>query len=329
MSRPLRLEFPGSLWHVTVRGNERRDIFVDDTDRNRFLDLLGESVDRFKWIVPTYALMPNHTHAVIQLTTETLSRGMCWLNGNYAREFNRRHRRVGHLFQGRFKPFLIDKDAYFLEVLRYVVLNPVRACIVAKPDDYDWTSYRAIMGAAEAPPWLAVDDALVQFGPTREIARANYCQFVDAGIGLDRKPWDDLVGQIYLGGEQWLEKVRTQIALKPRADEHPQQQRSPGNLAMADIVAAVASALSTDEARVRYGPDKFARMVAAWVGCYEALLPNRVIAAGLRLRSSSRVSALVRRCDRELVQNVDLQADVDRCIATLRRKQPTADLAPS
>src|SRR5438093_96617 len=214
MSRPLRLEFPGSLWHVTVRGNERRDIFLDDTDRNRFLDLLGESVDRFKWIVPTYALMPNHVHSVIQLSTETLSRGMCWLNGNYAREFNRRHRRVGHLFQGRFKPFLIDKDAYFLEVLRYVVLNPVRAFMVAKPEDYDWTSYRAIM-------------------------------------------------------------------------------------------------------------------VAAWVGCYEALLPNRVVAAGLRLRSSSRVSALIRRCDRELVQNVDLQADVDRCIATLRRKQPTADLAPS
>jgi len=329
MSRPLRLEFPGSLWHITVRGNERRDIFFDDTDRRRFIDLLGESVLRFKWIVPTYAMMPNHIHSVIQLTTETLSRGMCWLNGNYAREFNRRHRRVGHLFQGRFKPFLIDKEAYYLEVLRYVVLNPVRACIVAKPEDYAWTSYRAIMGDVEAPPWLAVDDVLVQFGPTKEIARANYREFVDAGIGLDRRPWDDLVGQIYLGDASWLDKVRAQIALKPRADEHPQQQRTPRDLAMADVVAAVASALSIDEARVRYGPDKFARMVAAWVGCYEALLPNRVIAAGLRLRSPSRVSALVRRCDRELARKGDLQADVDRCIATLRRKQPTADLAPS
>src|SRR5438128_10752192 len=107
MSRPLRLEFPGSLWHVTVRGNERRDIFVDDTDRNRFLDLLGESVDRLEWIVATYALMPNHTHAVIQLTTETLSRGMFWLNGNCAGEFNPRHRREQLFISGRFTPFLL------------------------------------------------------------------------------------------------------------------------------------------------------------------------------------------------------------------------------
>jgi REP element-mobilizing transposase RayT len=130
MSRPLRLEYPGSLWHVTVRGNGRQDVFRDDRDRQFLLELLGDCVNRFAWILPAYVLMSNHFHLVNELTSETLSRGMQWLNGTYSQAFNRRHERVGHLFQGRFKAFLIEKEAYFLEVLRYVVLNPVRAGMV-------------------------------------------------------------------------------------------------------------------------------------------------------------------------------------------------------
>src|SRR5689334_2023017 len=131
MTRPLRLEFPGSYWHITHRGNERRPTFYRDADRLYFLDLLGEAVGRFKWIVTAYALMLNHYHLLLELTdVETLSRGMKWLNGKYVSWFNRRHDRVGHLFQGRFKNFLIDKETYALEVSRYVVLNPVRAKLV-------------------------------------------------------------------------------------------------------------------------------------------------------------------------------------------------------
>src|SRR4051794_2665905 len=137
MSRPLRLEFPGSLWHITQRGNERRPMFYTDDDRCHFLDLLAEAVERFKWIVTAYALMPNHYHLLLELIEDdTLSRGMKWLNGTYAQWFNRKHARVGHLVQGRFHGFLIDRETYFLEVLRYVVLNPVRAKIVRYPEEY-------------------------------------------------------------------------------------------------------------------------------------------------------------------------------------------------
>ncbi len=143
--------------------------------------------------------MPNHFHVVIQLTLETLSKGMQWLNGKYARAFNRRHGYVGHLFQGRFDAQLVDKNVYFLELLRYVVLNPVRAGIVARPGDYLWSSHRAVIGSAPAAEWLAIDDALVQFGPDHEIARAAYDAFVNSAIGVESMLWKNLVGQVYLG----------------------------------------------------------------------------------------------------------------------------------
>src|SRR5687768_14261290 len=112
MARPLRIEYPGALFHITARGNERRLIFRDDGDRHRFMRMLAEAVDRFGWILTAYVLMPNHFHLVLELTRMTLSRGMQWLNGTYAHAFNRRHDRVGHLFQGRFKAFLVEKETY-------------------------------------------------------------------------------------------------------------------------------------------------------------------------------------------------------------------------
>src|SRR5581483_4509136 len=191
MTRPLRLEYPGALFHVLSRGNAKQDIFLDDRDRRRFLDLLGQCVTRFEWIAYAYALMPNHFHLAIQLTCESLSRGMQWLNGQYASAFNRRHARIGHVLQGRFKSLLVDKETYYLELLRYIVLNPVRAGIVARPEDSRWTSYGATIGSMPAPEWLAVDDALLRFGPDRDYARASYRSFVQAGIGVDHPCWKD------------------------------------------------------------------------------------------------------------------------------------------
>ncbi|HUK37025.1 MAG TPA: transposase, partial [Vicinamibacterales bacterium] len=220
MSRPLRLEYPGSFWHITARGNNRQLIFADDDDRRSFLEMLGESVERFGWIVPAYVLMPNHYHLVLELTWPELSRGMHWLNSRFSLRFNQRHRRVGHLFQARFKSFLVDKEAYFLELLRYVVLNPVRARMTSRPDDYEWSSHRAVLGEVAAPEWLAVDDALAPFGRNRDAARSEYRAFVDRAIGCDARLWDAVVGQVYLGRSEWIDEIRERIAVKPRSKEH-------------------------------------------------------------------------------------------------------------
>jgi putative transposase len=146
MARPLRIEFPDALYHVTSRGNERRAIFRSDHDRRTFLGFLGTAARRFGWSVTAWVLMTNHFHVVIQTPEPNLSRGMQWLNGVYAGWFNARHHRSGHLFQGRFKAVLVDSQRYFAEVLRYVVLNPVRAKMVERPEDYRWSSYHVTAG---------------------------------------------------------------------------------------------------------------------------------------------------------------------------------------
>ncbi len=130
MARPLRIEYPGALWHATNRGNAGENIVRSDEDRLAFVDLLGQAVRRYGWVVTTYTLLDNHFHLVLETPDPTLSRGMQWFQAKYAQRFNRRHQRVGHLFQGRFKAFLVDKETYLLEVLRYVALNPVRAHMV-------------------------------------------------------------------------------------------------------------------------------------------------------------------------------------------------------
>ena len=146
MARPLRIEFEGALYHVTSRGDERRDIFLDDADREAFLQILGDVVRRFAWRCHAYCLMGNHYHLLIETPNANLSRGMRHLNGVYTKRFNRTHERVGHVMQGRYKSILVDKDEYLLELARYVVLNPVRAGVVRSARDWKWSSYRATAG---------------------------------------------------------------------------------------------------------------------------------------------------------------------------------------
>jgi putative transposase len=318
MTRPLRIEYPGSLWHVTVRGNERRDIYRDDVDRELFLELLGEAVTRFGWILDAYVLMSNHFHLLVQLTVETLARGMQWLDGSYAHTFNRRHGRVGHLYQGPYWTSLVQKEVYFQTVLRYIVLNPVRAGMVGHPRDYAWSSYPATAGSTPAPDWLATDEVLSQFGATREVAQERYRAFIDDGIGNGESPWKHIIGQIYLGSEGWAEGLRDRVASQPRDCQHPRVQREVGAPPMAVVVRAVAEALCVDEGVIRDHRGGAPRLLAAWIGAKESLLPLSAIAAGLRLRSAGHVSDLIRRCDEQLQHNEMLQSGLARCLSTIR-----------
>ncbi|HSP35567.1 MAG TPA: transposase [Thermoanaerobaculia bacterium] len=321
MSRQLRLEFPGSLWHITHRGNERRPIFADDDDRARFVEFLGKTVERFRWILTSYSLMPNHYHLTAELTDEeTLSRGIQWLDGSYAHSFNWRHDRVGHVYQGRFRSILVEQETHALEVLRYVVLNPVRANIVSRPEDYVWSSHRAVLGADPAPAWLAVDRILAQFADEPELARACYRRFVEEGIGSTRCPWDDLIGQMYLGRDEWVETMRGRVEMKPRASEHPVVQRLLARPDMSRVIAVVAGAFGVSEVTIREGRGGYPRMAAAWLAYNEGAVRGEAIAAALRIRSAGRVTQLVADCESHLGESALLRGRVDACLATLRRK---------
>lgn len=250
MSRPLRIEFAGALYHLTSRGDRREAIYEDDEDRQRFLDTLAEVAERYNWVCHAYCLMTNHYHLVAETVEGKLSQGMRHLNGVYTQASNRRHARNGHLFQGRFKGILVDRDAYLLELTRYVVLNPVRAGMVDTPEQWPWSSYRAMIGAVPTPNWLEVHGLLSQFGSSREEARHRYRAFVDQGVGRDI--WQGLRQQIYLGDEAFVTHVQTKSQIEGDRLSVPQAQRRPPPPSLAQIAehssdrnAAIAAAYAT------------------------------------------------------------------------------------
>jgi putative transposase len=210
MARPLRIEYPGALYHVTSRGDRQEAIFDDDQDRTAFLNILGEVVAQFRWCCHAYCLMGNHYHLMIETPQGNLTKGMRQLNGVFTQWSNRRHRRSGHLFQGRYKAILVDRDAYFLELSRYIVLNPVRAAMVKHPRLWAWSSYGATIGTTPAPAWLTTDDLLAEFGNRRAGARRKYQEFVAEGMGAE-SIWKDLKGQIYLGDDDFVEQMREKL----------------------------------------------------------------------------------------------------------------------
>lgn len=208
MVRPLRVAYPGALYHVTSRGDRREAIALGDSDRALFLTVLAEALLRFDARVLAYCLMGNHYHLLLQTHTANLSRLMRQINGVYTQAFNRRHGLTGHLFQGRFKAILVDSDAYLLEVCRYVDLNPVRAHMVAAPELCAWSSYRALVGLAPAPEWLDAAQVHAQLAPgqTRKAACRRYAAFV--AQGRDVPLWDELRQQIYLGDDAFIQRMQ-------------------------------------------------------------------------------------------------------------------------
>ena len=193
MSRPLRITFPGAIYHMTSRGNAQAAIYADDADRQAFLDLLTQIVQRYHWLCHAYSLMDNHYHLLIETPEGNLSQGARQLNGVYTQQFNRRHGRVGHVFQGRYKAILVEKDRYLLELCRYVVRNPVRTERVRSAREYRWSSYRATAGLSATPELLCTDWLLAQFGGERSEAQRQYRRFVAEGVKRPA-PWEGATG---------------------------------------------------------------------------------------------------------------------------------------
>jgi REP element-mobilizing transposase RayT len=183
MPRPLRPPIENGFYHVTSRGNRRCEIYCDSADKKYFLGLLADVVERFGWLLHAYCLMTNHYHLVVRTPLANISRGMQRLNSMHASWFNWRHGCSGHLFQGRFHTVDVEDQSHFIELARYVVLNPVRAGITDHPAGYSWSSYRSTVGSASRPSFLASDAILEEFGPNLEDAQAAYASFVKAGIG--------------------------------------------------------------------------------------------------------------------------------------------------
>jgi len=230
MARALRINYPGALYHVTCRGNEQRPIYRDRIDDQTFLGHLQNSLETYGVLLHAYVLMTNHFHLMIETPRGNLSEFMRHLNITYTGYFNRRHHRVGHLFQGRFKAIVVDVDLYLLELSRYVHLNPVRLRKYEKHPwaerlgvlrSYCWSSLRGYLQLRRREPFVVYERVLEYVGGDTEKGRQAYGRFVEEGIrsGVIR-PWEKTVGQVVLGSEGFIEKLRSRMDSK-RDRERP------------------------------------------------------------------------------------------------------------
>jgi putative transposase len=286
MARPLRIEFPGAVYHVTSRGDRRELIFEDDRDRDGFLGVLGQAMARHEAQILAYCLMGNHYHLVLHTRRANLSVLMRHVNGVYTQTYNRRHGKVGHLFQGRFKAILVDRDAYLLELCRYVELNPVRAGMVQHPGAWAWSSYLAHTAQVESPEWLdtaGLHGYLLGHSAAnnkdRRQAVSRYETLVAAGVGVPL--WETgLRQQIYLGNEAFVTRMQALAApSRAGAAEIPKIQRQKAPATPRSLAQWLKVSQNRDE--------------AIWQACTVSGLSMTQIAqeAGLSLSRVSRVIA--------------------------------------
>ena len=218
MARPLRVEYPGAFYHVINRGNAGEKIFRSIQDREKFLEYLEASSERFSIRIYTYCLMTNHYHLLMETPQANLSQAIKWINVSYAVYFNCKRNRVGHLFQGRYKAILVDADAYLKHLSRYIHLNPLRAKVVERLDAHPWSSYPAFIGKTKPPPWLETDWLLSLFGSRRKTAERNYQKFVEV------QNWDsiedpakkNMTGGFLLGSSEFVNWVKKTFINKVR-----------------------------------------------------------------------------------------------------------------
>jgi REP element-mobilizing transposase RayT len=316
MSRPLRIEYNNAIYHITARGNERKNIFLDKKDFEKFLYYLNVVYERYKTIVYSFALLDNHYHLLIETPHANLSKMMRDLNGHYTIYFNKRHKRNGHLFQGRFKSILVDKDNYLLALSRYIHLNPVRAGITSKPENYSNSSMSYYMCKSGVPPWLNVDFVLEPFGDSFQEKRNAYRRFVNEGSeGLD-SPFKNIYAQCILGSEGFVRKtVAKYLRKKNISSQVPKSKKLKYCKDLNDIARIVTEYYGIDKTMlsIRKVRDNKGRKVFVYLA--RRFTDNNLNEIKSFLGDSVTevaVSKLFSRTQDELGRNTDLRNDVEK-----------------
>ncbi|HXM78224.1 MAG TPA: transposase [Thermoanaerobaculia bacterium] len=316
MARPGRLEFSGAVYHVIARGNEGRPVFRDDDDREEYLSRIANYRERFGFRFLAYCLMTNHVHLAIRTGSTPLSRIMACLHSSYTQWFNRRHGRVGHLFQGRYKAFLVQEDRYFVALVRYVHLNPVQARVVDHASEYAWSSDR-FFRTGYAPGWFDLDRALPSFGPTPRAAVRRYIGLID---GHPVQPtYEDLpaIDQLVKGDE---------LFALAQFDAGGQLDPPLRGLSEDSVMAAVARVSGVTKEEMtgprQGGSIAFARCLTAYVAKRLGRISARRLARRFHLDDSSLVRPMAA-LEATLATDVLLRELIDRIERAIREKERT------
>ena len=309
LPRPLRVELPGAVYHVIARGNERKAIFRDDLDREVYLERLAQCRSRFQFRVLGYCLMNNHVHLALERGPVALSRTMLALQSFYAQRFNLRHQRVGHLFQGRYKAFLVQDERYLFALLRYIHLNPVRAHLVDRPEAYRWSSDR-FYRVGKGLPWLDVEVALEKLAQKREEAVSVYRRLM---ASRDEQTYEDVA--------TYRDAVKGDRPFAYRALAAAGEARRVPSALTPEIFAesvAHAAGLSLEHLRQpgRSVKESRARLTAAYLGRQEGFSIARM--ARCFGREESTFNRGVRRLEDLINRDESVRANVERIASSLR-----------
>ncbi|MFH0771753.1 MAG: transposase [Candidatus Omnitrophota bacterium] len=316
MARPLRIEFEGALYHITTRGNEQKDIFLDVEDREKFFRYLHLTKIRYKVTIHAYCLMNNHYHLLIETALPNLTRFMRDLNGHYTIYFNRRNKRSGHLFQGRYKAILVDKDNYLWELSRYIHLNPVRAKMTDRPENYPYSSFKYFLGEVRQPEYLSTEFILNQFGRNQPEQIRSYKQFVYDGIGKTVNFLTNLYADCILGTEEFIYEISNRMLKNksiPRDITHQKKLRH--NIELKGVLKTVMMYYAIDKdiltkRKSKYNNSKkaFVYLVRKYTDCgltaIKESLDNTITEVA--------VSKLFARTVVELQDNIGLRKDIEK-----------------
>ena len=288
-------------------------MFRDDVDRREFLSVLARTVTVYGWRLHAWVLMGNHYHLLVETPEPTLSRGMRDLNGVTTQRFNRRHGRTGHLFEGRFRAILIEREAHLLEVARYVVLNPVRAGLARTAAAWPWSSFKATAGLGETPEWLETAWTLEQFGRRPAEARRRYAAFVAEGKASGYDPWSQLRGQVFLGSEGFAREASRKANRKAVPREVPRAQREPVTRPPEEVASAFVAArkVSLEEMAAAPRTRLEDRALLAWALRRRSRAPLAAI-SGLLGVGIAQASVLVRRGETLVTEDAKLAAAVEK-----------------
>lgn len=307
MTRPLRVQYPDAYYHVINRGNYQEKIYLNDRDKEKFIEYLETATERFAIIIHGYCLMGNHYHLLIQTPDANLSQAMQWINVSYATYFNRKRDRHGHLFQGRFKAILIDADEYLKHLSRYIHLNPVRAKMVSSPVEYLWSSYAAFIGQKKAPTFLETDWLLSTFGKSRKQAGKNYQDFVEK---VDAKTLDNPSNQVsegfLLGDADFIKWVKTTFLSERNEDkEIPQLRKLKPRVDLEDVVMIVAQEFecSQDQITAKGRKRNKAREVAIYLARDMCGLSCKQLGVYFGEVSGALITMMHKRISEETAQN--------------------------
>ena len=318
MARQLRIEYEGAIYHITARGNERKKIFFAERDYQKFKEYLVVVQERFGCVLHAYVLMGNHYHLILETKEKNLSRAMHYLNSSYTTYVNVKRKRNGHLLQGRFKSIIVDKDKYLLELSRYVHLNPVRAGMAKRPEEYRHSSYKAYIDRRQID-CVKTEMILGMVSSTAGDGYQKYREFIESGIGVElENPLEKVYGGLILGGERFIRQTLDRLE-EIEDEEIAHRKKLQTRVSQKAIFAVVAEHFG--RSGENFLGDGNARKVAIYLLKYHAGMTSQEVSQALGGMSCAAIAKTYQRLRKQLVSNGELKQEIEGLLKRLSNVQ--------